>query len=154
MDRKISPHSALVDVLQQGSISFPVLLFTEYKRLGLNEGQVMLLLHILLFNEKEGITFPTISQLEERMSVKGDRIIQWLQVLVRKGFLSFEETLDDGGLRSEQYSSAPLFNSWRHPIWIGSRSNRMIQWKRLMITCSSFLNGNLVALFLRWNVRH
>ena len=79
------------------SISFPVLLFTEYKRLGLNEGQVMLLLHILLFNEKEGITFPTISQLEERMSVKGDRIIQWLQVLVRKGFLSIEETLDDGG---------------------------------------------------------
>ncbi|MFD1436492.1 DnaD domain protein [Kroppenstedtia eburnea] len=108
MDRKISPHSALVDVLQQGSISFPVLLFTEYKRLGLNEGQVMLLLHILLFNEKEGITFPTVSQLEERMSVKGDRIVQWLQVLVRKGFLSIEETVDEGGLRSEQYSSAPL----------------------------------------------
>ncbi|MDA8353091.1 MAG: DnaD domain-containing protein [Firmicutes bacterium] len=108
MDRKMSPHSALVDVLQQGSTAFPVVLFKEYKRLGLNEGQVMLLLHIIVFREKEEIPFPTVNQLEERMSVSADQIVQWLQSLVQKGFLSIEETVEEGGIRSEQYSIAPL----------------------------------------------
>ncbi|PTX55053.1 DNA replication protein DnaD [Melghirimyces profundicolus] len=107
MDRKMSPHSALVDVLQQGSTAFPVVLFKEYKRLGLNEGQVILLLHIIVFREKEEVPFPTVNQLEERMSVSADQIVQWLQTLVQNGFLSIEETVE-GGIRSEQYSISPL----------------------------------------------
>lgn len=54
MDRKRSPHTALVQMLQEGSISLPVVLFTQYKRLGLSEGEVMLLIHIMLYQEKEG----------------------------------------------------------------------------------------------------
>ncbi|WP_185956094.1 DnaD domain protein [Melghirimyces algeriensis] len=108
MDRKMSPHSALVDVMQQGSTAFPVMLFTEYKRLGLNEGQMMLLLHIMVFRDKEGVLFPTVHQLEERMSVSADQIIQWIQTLVRKGYLSIEETVEEGGIRSERYSIVPL----------------------------------------------
>ena len=69
----------------------------------------MLLLHILLFNEKEGITFSHDQSVGGADECQGDRIIQWLQVLVRKGFLSDRgDAEDDGGLRSEQYSSAPL----------------------------------------------
>ncbi|PTM58881.1 DnaD domain protein [Desmospora activa] len=108
MDHKWSPHAALVDMLHQGSISVPVMLFTEYRRLGLTEGDVMLLLHILVFQEKEGTPFPTVSQLEERMSVSAEQIVQRLQKLVRGGFLSIEETVSHDGLRSERYSLAPL----------------------------------------------
>ncbi|MFC4077948.1 DnaD domain protein [Salinithrix halophila] len=108
MDRKMSPHAALVHGLSQGSSAFPVMLFTEYNRLGLTEGQVMLLLHIIVFQEKEGTPFPTVSQLEERMSVSADQIVRWLQTLVRGGFLEIEESVDEDGLRSERYSISPL----------------------------------------------
>lgn len=108
MDRKWSPHAALVDMLRRGSTSVPVVLFTEYRRLGLSEGEVMLLMHILVFQEKEETPFPTVSQLEKRMSVSAEQIVQWLQKLVRGGFLSIEESVSSDGLRSERYSLAPL----------------------------------------------
>jgi DNA replication protein len=108
MDRKMSPHTALVHLLEQGSVALPVMLFTEYKRLGLSEGEVMLLLHILIFAEKEGTPFPTVSQLEERMSVSSDQVVRWLQSLVRGGFLQIEEAVEPGGIRSERYSLSPL----------------------------------------------
>ncbi|SDX16255.1 DNA replication protein [Marininema mesophilum] len=108
MDRKLSPHAALVHGLSKGAIAIPVMLFTEYKHLGLTEGQVMLLIHIMAFQEKEGVSFPTVSQLECRMSVSGDEIVRWLQTLVQGGFIGIEESVDEKGLRSERYSTAPL----------------------------------------------
>ncbi|WP_176391944.1 DnaD domain protein [Marininema halotolerans] len=108
MDRKLSPHAALVHGLSKGATAIPVMLFTEYKHLGLTEGQVMLLIHIMAFQEKEGVFFPTISQLESRMSVSGNEIVRWLQTLVQRGFLAIEESVDEKGLRSERYSTAPL----------------------------------------------
>ncbi|OYD09550.1 DnaD domain protein [Paludifilum halophilum] len=108
MDRKMSPHSALVHLLQQGSMSFPVMLFTEYKRLGLTEGQVMLLLQMMVFEEKEETPFPTVSQLEERMDASGDQIMAWLQSLVQGGFLTIEESVNEEGIRSERYCTAPF----------------------------------------------
>jgi len=108
MERKGSPHAALVHLLQEGSIALPTVLFSEYKRLGLSEGQVMLLLHLMVFQEKEGKSFPTVSELEERMSVPADQIVSWLQSLVRGGFLKIEEETDWAGLRSERYNLSPL----------------------------------------------
>lgn len=108
MEQKVSPHSALVHLLKQGSMAVPTILFTEYKRLGLSEGQVMLLLHIRVFEEKEQTPFPTVSQLEERMHVSADQIVNWLQSLVRGGFLKIKEVVNEDGLRSEHYSTAPL----------------------------------------------
>jgi DNA replication protein len=69
MGRKGSVQTALVHLLQQGSIALPVLLFTEYKRVGLSEQEVMLLIQILLFQEKEQKPFPTVSELESRMNL-------------------------------------------------------------------------------------
>ncbi|MBN2909455.1 DnaD domain-containing protein [Polycladomyces sp. WAk] len=108
MDRKRSPHTALVQMLQEGSISLPVVLFTQYKRLGLSEGEVMLLIHIMLYQEKEGKSFPTVSELEERMSVSADQVVRWLQSLVRGGFLSIDEEVTENGIHSERYSTRPL----------------------------------------------
>ena len=117
MERKGSPHAALVHLLQEGSIALPAVLFSEYKRLGLNEGQVMLLLHLMVFQEKEGKSFPTVSELEERMSVPADQIVSWLQSLVRGGFLKIEEEIDWAGLRSERYDSLRFCTSWPLPFW-------------------------------------
>ena len=111
MERKGSPHTALVHLLQEGSIALPAVLFSEYKRLGLTEGQVMLLLHLMVFQEKEGKSFPTVSELEERMSVPADQIVSWLQSLVRGGFLKIEEETDWAGTSLGKVQSLPSFTA-------------------------------------------
>ncbi|SEN42598.1 DnaD domain-containing protein [Lihuaxuella thermophila] len=108
MDRKGTIQTALVHLLEEGSISLPVVLFTEYKRVGLSEQEVMLLIHIMLYQEKEQKPFPTVSELEERMNCSSDEIVRLLQQLVRGGFLQIEEEVNEYGLRSERYSTSPL----------------------------------------------
>lgn len=108
MDRKGSLQTALVHLLQEGSISLPVLLFTEYKRVGLTEQEVLLLIHLMLYQEKEQKPFPTASELEERMNITADQILSSLQHLIRGGFLQIEEETNEYGLRSERYSTSPL----------------------------------------------
>jgi DNA replication protein len=94
--------------LERGSISLPVVLFTEYKKVGLTEKEIMLLLHLILFEEKEQKFFPTVSELEERMSLSTVEIIPLLQSLVRGGFLEIEEEVNKEGLRCERYCTTPL----------------------------------------------
>lgn len=101
-------QNSLVHLLEKGSISLPVVLFTEYKKVGLSEGDVMLLIHLLLFQEKEQKYFPTVSELEERMSLSTEEILKVFQNLVRGGYLKIEEELNDEGLRSERYCTTPL----------------------------------------------
>ncbi|WP_124727467.1 DnaD domain protein [Staphylospora marina] len=109
MDRKESLQASLVRLLEQGSVSIPLLLFTEYKRVGLTEAQTMLLLHIWVFQEKEQKSFPTVAELNRRMSISQDEMVNLLEQLVRGGFLSIEEEVDERGVLSERYSLSPLF---------------------------------------------
>jgi DNA replication protein len=108
MERKKSVQSALVHLLQEGSVALPVILFTEYKRIGLTEPEVMLLLHIMIYQEKEQKSFPTVSELEKRMNCSTDQVISLLQQLVGGGFLHIEKEINEAGLRSERYSIFPL----------------------------------------------
>ncbi|GAB7387566.1 DNA replication protein DnaD [Bacillaceae bacterium] len=95
--------------LQEGFTSFSNLLLKYYKKLGLNDGQMMLLLHILAF-KGEGKEFPTVAELEERMSAEPAEVVSMLQHLVKNGFLAIEEHVDPfTGVRSEAYSLEPFY---------------------------------------------
>lgn len=102
-------QGAMVELLHSGCISLPVLLFTEYKQLGLNEKNVMLLIHLMLFQEKEANAFPTVSELKTRMMLSDEEIVATLQQLVQGGFLEIEEVKGQDVL-SERYSVKPLFH--------------------------------------------
>lgn len=108
MDRKESVQTALVHLLQKGSISLPILLFTEYKQIGISEQELMLLIHIWIYQEKEQKPFPTVSELEERMNIKSERIVEIIEQLVRGGYLEIEHGIDDRGIRCERFSLVPL----------------------------------------------
>jgi len=108
MDRKGSVQTALVHLLQKGSVSLPILLFTEYKRIGLTEQELMLLMHIWIYQEKEQKPFPTVNELEERMNAKSERIVGMIEHLVRGGFLEIEHEVDERGIRCERFSLTPL----------------------------------------------
>lgn len=109
MNQKESVQTAMVHLLKQGSVSLPVLLIKEYKRLGLTEAEVMLLIHLFMFQEKENKTFPTVAELEERMNLTQDQIVGLIQHLVTGGFLRIEDEVNEYGLRSESYNLWPLF---------------------------------------------
>lgn len=102
-------QGAMVELLDSGSVSLPVLLFSEYKRIGLLEKDVMLLIHILLFQEKEAKSFPTVNELKQRMMLSDEEIVTTLQQLVQGGFLEIEE-IKGQDILSERYSIKPLFH--------------------------------------------
>jgi DNA replication protein len=108
MERNGFLQNTLVRLLEKGSISLPVVLFTEYKRIGLSEQEVMLLIHILLFQEKEQKPFPSVGELAERMNLNAGQILNMIEQLVRGGFLGIEQVVNENGVRSECYSLGPL----------------------------------------------
>ncbi|WP_168188801.1 DnaD domain-containing protein [Thermoflavimicrobium daqui] len=109
MEQNGMVQTGLVHLLQEGSIALPVVLLKEYKRLGLSEKEVMLLIHLILFREKEQKLFPSIGELKERMNGTTDELLQLIERLVKSGLLKIEEELDEEGLHSERYSLVPLF---------------------------------------------
>lgn len=103
MDRQI------VYALQEGTTSISNLLLITYKRLSLTDEEMMLIIHLLSFQQM-GNRFPTLQQLENRLSMPSVRLIQLLQKLIKEGWLTIDEEIDpQTGLRYESYNLEPLY---------------------------------------------
>lgn len=103
MDRHI------LQLLQAGVTSVSNLLLSSYKRLSLSDEEMMLIIHLLSF-QQEGNRFPTLHQLEERLSMSHLQLVRLLQNLLKSGFLSIDEYIDpESGLRHEKYNLGPLY---------------------------------------------
>ncbi len=70
---------------EQGSIAIPKLLMMHYKKLGLNETEFMVVLHVHTFLES-GNSFPTPSEISERMTITEMKCMEVIQTLIQKGF--------------------------------------------------------------------
>jgi DNA replication protein len=102
-----SQDNAVTVLMSSGFIAIPGILLREYKRLGLNDHEMMLLLHLIQFRQ-EGIGFPTAYELSERMSLHANVITSVLQQLMEKGFLDIEVT-GEGYEGEESLSLKPLY---------------------------------------------
>lgn len=69
---------------------------------------MMLVIHLLHF-QAQGRFFPSINELEQRMTLTSEEIMGVLQRLVRHGYLYIEEIDDESGKLSEKYNLAPTF---------------------------------------------
>ncbi len=112
--------SHILQLLQEGATSVSNLLLKQYKQLSLTDEEMMLIIHLLSF-QQEGNRFPTLQELEERMSVNNTRLIQLLQKLMKEEWLSIDQYVDpQTGLRHEQYNLAPLYRklyqNWRQQV--------------------------------------
>jgi DNA replication protein len=87
MKGKEKLQSTLVHLLQKGTITLPVLLFTEFKRVGLRETEVLLLTQLLIFQEKEKIAAPTFHQLSSRMNLTIQEIADMVAKLSKDGWV-------------------------------------------------------------------
>jgi DNA replication protein len=101
---------AMLHGMKEGHLSVPNLLFKLYSQIGLTDIQVMLTLHILSFREKENNPFPTVAELEQRMSSSSEQVIHALHQLVQGGWINIDESVEEGtGIQYESYQLEPLF---------------------------------------------
>ncbi|MEH7075177.1 DnaD domain-containing protein [Neobacillus drentensis] len=94
--------------IQEGNITVPTLLFSEYRNLNLNEYELVLLLNILTFLEK-GHEFPTPDELSARMTITISECNEMLRRLIQRGFIQITDEYNNEGIRYEKYSVEPLW---------------------------------------------
>jgi DNA replication protein len=119
--------SHILQLLQEGATSVSNLLLKRYKQMSMTDEEMMLIIHLLSF-QQEGNRFPTLQELQERMSMTQMRLIQVLQKLIKEEWLSIDEYIDpQTGLRHEQYNLTPLYRklyqNWREQL----SSSRIIE---------------------------
>ena len=100
--------SNLLAWLQEGNITVPALLFSEYRNLNLNEYELVLILNIVTFLEK-GHEFPTPDELSARMTISISDCNEMLRRLIQKNFIEIQDKYSDEGIRFEKYTVDPLW---------------------------------------------
>lgn len=120
----------LLEGLRSGSAEVPYWLLQYYPQLRLAEHEVMLLIHLMAFKQKEGKEFPTLEELGARMSIAQDKVIAVLQKLMREGFLLIDESKDPvTGVHSEAYNWTPLLEKLaaiRADEWSAARKAEIV----------------------------
>jgi DNA replication protein len=103
MSKSIQIQQILLNQLQ-----VPTGLLTNYRSLGLDETEVMLLLqiHRFIFDENE---FPTPTELSSFLTIDEQECSNVLRKLIQKGFLTIEQTKNEQDRWSEIYSLDPLW---------------------------------------------
>lgn len=142
MTGKGVPDDAFMTLMTSGFLAVPGVLLKEYKRLGLGDEEMMLLLQLLQFRQ-EGVVMPTAEQIGERMALHAEMVEQFMFNLIRLGFLEIEEH-GMPGAGYEAYSLRPLYRQLQKRLEpkrpSGPSSLDMLQKKERQ-------SSNLFALF-------
>lgn len=102
-------NQLIIEYLKAGSTSIPNLLLDNYKKIGINDAEFVVIIHLLYFQSR-GNYFPSTILLEEKMSLSCDKIMETLQGLLQRGFLFIEDGLEEkSGLIYERYNLEPIF---------------------------------------------
>jgi DNA replication protein len=109
--------------VEEGQITVPALLFSEYRNLSLSEVELVLLLNILTFLEK-GNEFPTPEELSARMTISITECHEMLRRLIQRGFLEIIDNYSKEGIRFESYSIKPLWEKLINQFLNNSRLNQ------------------------------
>lgn len=109
-------HNALIHLFQEGSIALPVSFLSMYKKMGLTEEEVMLIIHIMVYQEKAEQPLPSIEAISTKMNLSTEEIAGLFNKLIQQGFLKIVEEINEDGLRSERYSIEPLYQKLAESI--------------------------------------
>lgn len=113
----------LLSWLKEGNITIPATLFSDYKKLNLNEYELILIIHLLTFIQK-GNEFPTPVELAERMTIADYECTNMLRKLIQHGFIQIIDGYSDEGIRYEKYSLEPLWERLVDQFLMNQKNNR------------------------------
>ncbi|KAB2338291.1 DnaD domain-containing protein [Cytobacillus depressus] len=100
--------TSMLKWLQEGNITIPGVLLSNYKEMNLNEHELVLILHVISFIEK-GNAFPTPVQLSSSMTISVSECTAILRRLIQKGYIEIKDSYSTDGIRYEQYHLEPLW---------------------------------------------
>ncbi|MEW5761703.1 MAG: DnaD domain protein [Bacillota bacterium] len=108
------------DLFTEGIVAVPGILLKCYRRMGLTEGEVMLLMHLLRLRQ-EGELFPSEKQLGEYLSGGAEQAAKELASLARKQVLAVTQYYHEGrGAVVQGYDLEPLFEKLSE-LWAFSK---------------------------------
>lgn len=101
---KAYTHGIAAAIGERG-VHIPSLLLQSYSSLGLSDSEAMLLLQIIQYAQADRNDFPTPEELADRMGVQVRSIGVWLGRLMKDGYLSIDDYVDEvTDLQSERYN--------------------------------------------------
>lgn len=95
-------------IMNKGNVSIPLLLLEHYKKIKLNELEMVLLIHIHSFIV-EGVHFPSFDQLLDRMTCSQMELSGMLNRLHKEGYIDLDQSKNGEGKMEEAYSLEPLW---------------------------------------------
>jgi DNA replication protein len=114
--------------LQEGNITVPATLFSEYRKMNLNEYELVLLLNIISFLEK-GHEFPTPEELSSRMTISVSDCNEMLRRLIQRGFIEIIDEYSNDGIRFEKYTVKPLWERLVEQFLLNNQSTKGVSKK-------------------------
>ncbi|MGD9677082.1 MAG: DnaD domain protein [Vulcanibacillus sp.] len=102
-------EQVLIDIIENSVTNIPNLLLSNYKKIGLSDEELIVIIHLIHFKNK-GNQFPSISELENRMSIDIENLIKILQHLLGKGYINIDEHKDEvTGIIFEVYNLTSIY---------------------------------------------
>lgn len=96
-----------IEKVLHDQIQIPGKLLMEYKRLGLNEIELILILQLIRYFQEENF-FPTPSEIASSLTISEQQCSELLMKLMQKGFLKIDQKENEIYQISEAYSLNPL----------------------------------------------
>jgi DNA replication protein len=99
-------QAAVLAGMQNGSsVSVPLLLVQNYAALKLSDLEAMVLVQLIAYTDKEKKEFPTIEEIQSRLTSTPDQVIKALQKLLKEQWITIEERIDaHSGIQYERYN--------------------------------------------------
>jgi len=99
------------EIFMDGTVNVPSLLLKSYKKMGLNETELVLLLHLWSYQQLGPQQYPTPQELSALMTVDNTRIQSLLAGLMEKKIISIERLYDPAQKKwIDRFSFSGLFD--------------------------------------------
>jgi DNA replication protein len=104
-------QAAILAGMKMGNVNIPLLLLQAYSLLKLSDLEAILLIQLLAFTSQEGKEFPTIEEIQARLSSSQEQVIKALQKLLKEQWITIEERIDSiSGIQYVRYDLEGVFN--------------------------------------------
>jgi len=114
MNRRQAENHFFMQTWQDPCVTLPGSLLKNYKHLGIQDEEMMLIIQLLAFRQMERNAFPTFDELASCLSCDRQEVVQRIQRLMQKGLLTISRHQDPGsGMTTESYRLEPLFEKWQ-----------------------------------------
>lgn len=96
--------------LEVEAVQVPAVLLMNYRKLGLQMSELVLLLELITFKQIHRDEFPSIQHLEQVVGISSDELSLTLRRLIQTEWISIEEEEDTTtGIRSERYNLSGMY---------------------------------------------